>query len=113
MGDPTRSVSERILPPSTPSGRGWGDGSLVQAYNKRRTVNPENTCTAFRPRAGDAEAAFYVLRNWCKDPRINKPFSALLNSLLQGLKTSCENTTEIDAEGNISIELNLGRVQIK
>lgn len=104
---------EPITPPPTVTGKGWGDGSLVQAYNKRRTRNPENTYTGFRPRTGEVEGAYYVIRNWCNDPRVNRSFSAIFNSLMIGIKTACEHTTEKDADGNVSIELNLGRIIIR
>lgn len=101
--------------PITIRGKGWGDGQAVRAANKRRTrPNPLNTYTGFRPRIGENEGAFFVIRDkWCDDPRINKPFSALFNSLLIGIKTACEQTTEIDEHGNVSIELNLGRIIIE
>lgn len=96
-------------------GQGWGDGNAVRAANRKRTQrNPLNTYTGFRPRIGECEAAFFVIRDtWCDDQRINKPFSAVINSLLIGIKTAMEQTTEIDENGNVSIELNLGRIIIE
>lgn len=96
-----------------PSGKGWGDGSLVRQFNKGRKVNPENTYTGFRPRTGEIEGAYFVIRNWCNDPRVNKSFSAIFNSLMLQIKVACENTTEIDEDGRVSIELNCGRIEIK
>lgn len=102
----------KIKPPPTPTGKGWGDGSLVAAYNAKRKCNPENTYTGFRPRVGEVEGAYFVIRNWCNDDRIRRSFSAIFNSLMIGIKVACENTTEVDEHGHISIELNLGRVTI-
>ena len=92
-------------------GKGWGDGKKVTQYNKKRMSNPENTYTGFRPRV-ENEAAWYVMRQWCDREDINLSFSALINAILPGLKVSLENTTEI-SHGQISIELNLGRIEIK
>lgn len=95
-----------------PTKQGWGDGSLVRLFNRGRKVNPENTYTGFRPRVGEIEGAYFVIRNWCNDPRINKSFSAIFNSLMIPLKVCCEHTTEVDENGSVSIEVNLGRVTI-
>lgn len=103
----------KITPPKTHSGQGWGDGSLVRQFNKGRKINPENTYTGFRPRVGDVEGAYFVVRNWCTDPRINKSFSAIFNSIMVPLKVALENTTEVDEQGRISVELNLGRIVIE
>lgn len=103
---------EPIISPPKGSGKGWGDGAKVAAWNKRRMTNPENTYTAFRPRV-ENEGLYFVIRNWAADPRVNKSFSAIINSLLEGLKTACENTTEKDEHGRISIEVNLGRIYIE
>lgn len=94
-------------------GKGWGDGSLVRQYNKGRKVNINSTYTGFRPRVGEEEGAFFTIRNWCDDPQINRSFSAILNSILVPLRVACENTTEVDDQGNVSIEINLGRIIIK
>lgn len=104
--------NELIYSPPAGSGKGWGDGSKVAAFNKGRKFNHENTTTGFRPQSGDREAYYFVIRNWCSDPRINKSLSAVFNALLEGLKTACEQTTEKDANGRISIEVNLGRIYI-
>lgn len=103
-------MSTRILPPK--GGKGWGDGSLVRQFNRNRKRNQENTYTGFRPRVGAIEGAYFVIRNWCDDERINKSFSAIFNSLMIPLKEAIENTTEIDDEGQVSIELNIGRIPI-
>lgn len=93
-------------------GKGWGDGTKVRAYTKRRKRQEENTYTGFRPRIYN-EAAYYVIREWCDDERINLSLSSLFNAIIPGLKIACENTTEKDEEtGRISIELNLGRIEI-
>lgn len=104
---------KKILPPPTQTGKGWGDGSVVHAYNEGRKTNPENTYTGFRPRVGEIEGAYFVIRSWCNDKRIRRSFSAIFNSLMIGIKIACENTTEIDEHGNVTIELNLGRITIK
>lgn len=101
-----------IYSPPKGSGKGWGDGSKVAAFNKRRKFNHENTTTGFRPKL-EHEGHYFVIRNWCADERINKSFSAVINALLEGLKTACEQTTEKDEHGRISIEVNLGRVYIE
>lgn len=107
------SLNKRVLPPAGIEGKGWGDGSLVRQFNRGRKRNPENTYTGFKPRVGEIEGAYFVIRNWCDDPRINKSFSAIFNSVMIGLKTACEQTTEVDTDGQVSIELNLGRIEIK
>jgi len=104
-------MPKKIHPPSFPSGQGWGDGSLVRKYNRNRTINPENTYTGFRPRVGAVEGAYFVIRNWCNDPQVNRSFSALFNSLMLPIKEACENTTEIDEHGQVSIEIH-GRFNI-
>ena len=106
-------MNSKIHAPKRPNGQGWGDGALVREFNKRRTVNPENTYTGFRPRTGEVEGAYFVIRNWCDDPRVNRSFSAIFNSLMIPIKLACEHTTEIDDEGQVSIELNLGRIIIR
>lgn len=103
------SKQELITPPT---GKGWGDGSLVILHSQNRRVNPDNTYTGFRPRI-QVEGAYFVIRDWCYDPRIRRSFSALLNSLMLPLKTACEHTTIKDADGRISIELNCGRIYIE
>lgn len=110
--DQTKTMTTKLLPPHTPSGQGWGDGSLVRQFNRKRKINPENSYTGFRPRVGEIEGAYFVIRNWCNDPRVNKSFSAIFNSLMVSIKVACEHTTEIDADGQVSIELNLGRIVI-
>lgn len=107
-----KPTSSRITAPKVPSGKGWGDGSLVRRFNKGRTVNPENTYTGFRPRV-ELEGVYFVIRNWCSDPRINQSFSSIFNSLLTPIKVACENTTEVSETGEVSIELNLGRIIIR
>lgn len=102
----------KITPP-TQTGKGWGDGSIVNRFNKNRKVNPDNTYTGFRPRVGEVEGAYFVIRNWCSDERIRRSFSAIFNSLMVPIKVACEQTTEVDENGNISIELNAGRITIK
>lgn len=94
------------------AGKGWGDGKAVRAFNAGRKTNPANTYTGFRPRVGEIEGAYFVIRGWCEDPRINKSFSAIFNSLMIPIKIACENTTEIDENGQVSIELNIGRIPI-
>lgn len=106
-------MSTKIKPPPTPTGQGWGDGSLVRLFNEKRKTNPENTYTGFRPRIGAVEGAYFVVRNWCADPRVNKSFSAIFNSLMIPIKVACEHTTEVDENGSVSIELNLGRIIIE
>lgn len=93
-------------------GKGWGDGQAIREFNLARRTNSANTITGFRPRVG-VEAEYFVIRAWCDDPRINKSFSALINALIPGLKTAVEHTTEVDKEGVLSIELNLGRIDIR
>lgn len=99
-------------------GKCWGDGNAVRAYSARRRkpISEKKVISEFislRPRV-DNEAEFFVIRKWCDDPQVNKPFSALLNSLLAGLAYSVENTTQVDPEtGEVSIEVNLGRIIIK
>lgn len=92
-------------------GKGWGDGSMVQAFNENRMTNPANTYTGFRPRV-ENEGCYYVIRNWCKDPRVRKSFSSLINSLLPYISVAVQHTTERDEDGRITIELNLGRIEI-
>lgn len=99
-------------PVRSPGGKGWGDGVKVKQFNTRRKRNPENTYTGFRPRV-HLEGAYFVIRNWCDDERINLSFSAIINSLLVGIKTACEQTTEKDENGIVSIEINLGRINIE
>jgi hypothetical protein len=95
------------------AGKGWGDGQAVTAFNERRRTNPENTYTGFRPRV-ENEAAFFVLREWASDRVVNRSFSSIINAVLPGLMAAVQNTTEIDTEtGEISIEINLGRIVIK
>lgn len=105
-------MATKIEPPQLKSGKGWGDGSLVRQFNRGRKVNPENTYTGFRPRVGEIEGAYFVIRNWCNDPRINKSFSSIFNSLMLPIKFACENTTEIDEHGRVTIELH-GRFPIE
>lgn len=104
---------KKLLPPPSPTGQGWGDGSIAQQFHRGRRFNAENTYTGFRPRVGDIEGAYFVLRDWCADPRIRRSFSSLFNSLMIPLKVACENTTEVDEHGRISIEANFGRIVIE
>jgi len=106
------STTTKITPPKTRSGKGWGSGELVRAFNRGRKINQENTYTGFRPRIGEIEGAYFVIRNWCNDPRVNKSFSSIFNSIMIPLKEAIENTTEVDEFGQVSIELNIGRIVI-
>jgi hypothetical protein len=74
--------------------------------------NPENTYTGFRPRV-DQEAAFFNLKRWGENPQINKTFSAIINSILDGLNECAKHTTRKHPDGRITIELNLGEIEIK
>jgi hypothetical protein len=95
------------------STQGYGNGDKTKAYAHSRKRNNGVTCTGFRPRI-ENEAAYYVIKLWCEHPDINVSFSALINSLLQGIKIATQQTTEINPQTNqVSIELNLGRVTIK
>lgn len=68
--------------------------------------------TGFRPRNAQ-EPNYYAIRRWCDHPDVRSNFSSVLNSLLPHLKMAMENTTEIDEFGNVTIELNLGRIKIE
>jgi len=107
-------------------GKGWGMKTI--ANNKQRTKHisqrmSASEFTTFRPRV-DNEGAYWVIRDWGTEdiPHLQstngfKPtgmsLSALFNCLLHGLSAAVQNTTQIDADGNISIEVNLGRINIR
>lgn len=74
-------------------------------------VNVENY-TGFRPRI-DVEPQYECLRELLRHPKMNKSFSAVINSIIPGLYYAMLNTTEYDEEGQPTIELNLGRIRIK
>lgn len=93
-------------------GKGWGNGVAVRNFNASRKTNPANTYTSFRPRT-EREAEYFVIREWCDDERVNKSFSAIINSLIPAIKIACEHTTERDEHGRITIELNAGRIEIR
>lgn len=110
------------------TGKGWGDGQKAAAFHQSRRKHitermSTSEFTTFRPRV-DNEGDYWIIRDWgAEDVRQlqidagYKPtgisLSALFNCLLKGLATSVQNTTQIDTDGNISIELNLGRINIK
>jgi len=80
---------------------------------KKRPHDPENTYAGFRPRC-EQEAAYFCIKKWCEHPRVNKTLSAVINSLLDGVKAAIENTTQINPKtGEITVEINLGRITIK
>lgn len=109
-------------------GKGWGDGKKAHAYHEGRRKHitqrmSTSEFTTFRPRINE-EPYYWIIRDWgsqdvpdLQQRKGYKPtgiaFSAVLNSLLQSIATSVQNTTEIDEDGNISIELNLGRINIR
>jgi hypothetical protein len=77
-----------------------------------KSHNPENTYTGFRPRV-EQEAAYFCLKRWWEHPQINKSFSALINSLLDGLHECAKNTTKVHSDGRVTVEVNLGEIEIK
>ena len=79
---------------------------------RKKSHNPENTYTGFRPRV-DQEAAFFNILRWCEHPKVKKSFSAVINSLLDGVNECMKNTTNIHPDGKITIEVNLGTIEIK
>lgn len=109
-------------------GQGWGNGKGALKYHESRRIHiskrmATSEFTSFRPRVSN-EAFYWIIRDWgsVEVPHLRQtnghgdrsiPLSALFNSLLQGLAIAVQNTTEIDAEGNISIEVNLGRIIIE
>lgn len=109
-------------------GQGWGNGKRATKFHESRRIHiskrmATSEYTSFRPRVTN-EAFYWIVRDWgsVDVPHLKQtagykpiaiPLSALFNSLLEGLARAVQNTTEIDAEGNISIELNLGRITIE
>lgn len=94
-------------------GKGWGDGKAVRDFNMRRKTVAENTYSGFRPRLAQEPDWFWIKDCWAADERVNKSLSSIINSLLPYIKVACEHTTEIDTDGHVSIELNIGRIIIK
>lgn len=107
---------------------GKGIGPKVQAYSERRRKHisekmSSSEYSTFRPRVS-LEPQYWIVRDWgsIEVPHLQSKagykatglaFSALLNSLLPVLAAAVQNTTQIDADGNISIELNAGRINIR
>lgn len=119
-------MSER--PEARNKGQGWGDGIKARAFHESRRKHisqrmATSEYTSFRPRL-DNEGNYWIIRDWgsedVPDLQIKAGFqgkgvslSALFNSLLEGLSKSVQQTTQIDPEtGEISIEVNLGRIII-
>lgn len=111
------------------AGKGWGDGQKAHAFHEsqRKHISERmatSEYTSFRPRI-DNEGVYWIIRDWgsedVPDAQRKAGFegkgvslSALFNSLLASLAKSVQDTTQIDPEtGEISIEMNFGRIVIK
>lgn len=61
-------------------------------------------------RDDDAQAGIEVLIKWCKDN--NRSVNAVFNAIMPAISFCVQNYTRVDAEGNVTIELNLGNIKI-
>lgn len=109
-------------------GQGWGNGKQASQFHEGRRLHiskrmSTSEYTSFRPRV-ENEAFYWIIRDWGAQciPNLKAehgykpvpiPLSALFNSMLEQIAIAVQNTTEIDADGNISVEFNLGRIQIR
>jgi len=107
-------------------GKGWSVKAAAHHATRLKHISQRMSTSeysTFRPRR-HLEIHYWVIRDWGAEdvPALQQQagykdsgvaFSALFNSLLEGLAESVKNTTQIDADGNISIEVNLGRIIIK
>lgn len=99
-----------------PNPDGW-KSEKVRAYKdaREKPVGQKLNAypyTSFRPRV-ENEPLYYMLRRWCDEPEVQVNISSLLNSLLPYLVRACTDTTERDANGDITVEMNFGRIKIK
>ena len=78
---------------------------------KEMSNSKDNTYTGFRPRVANEEDYFFI-KKWCDLPQVKRSFSSVLNSLIPMVRVACEQTTRTE-QGEVSIELNLGRIIIR
>lgn len=59
---------------------------------------------------GEGEASVMVLIQWGKDH--NRSMNKFLNAIMPAISFCIQNYTRVDADGNVTVELNLGTIKI-
>lgn len=59
---------------------------------------------------GEGEASVKVLNKWCKDH--NRSMNKFFNAIMPAISFCIQNYTRVDAEGNVTVELNLGTIKV-
>ena len=71
----------------------------------------ESNTFTFRPRK-ELEGDWRLIVNWCEDPQINMPISAVFNSLLPALAIALNNNTIKAKDGSLYVNCDFGNLKI-